>query len=84
MIKKKMAEERVENTMGWKKWLPEAEAAAYLSIAPVTLRKWREHGRTSKGELPPKCFKRGVNYYYSISNLDAWVENGIAINTEAC
>lgn len=84
MIKKKMAEERVENRMGWKKWLPEAEAAVYLSIAPVTLRKWREQGRTSKGEKPPRCFKRGVNYYYSIRILDEWIENGIEINAEAC
>lgn len=84
MIRKNAAERKIENAIGWKKWLTEAEAAAYLSIAPVTLRKWREQGRTSKNEKPPRCFKRGVNYYYSIRILDEWIEDGIEINAGTC
>lgn len=82
MIGKRAAEEKAENSVYWKKWLIESEAAAYLGIAPVTLRKWRERGRTSKGETPPSCYKRGVNYYYSIRGLDEWIESGTAYGME--
>ena len=78
MLRKREAEAKASNVIV-KKWLVEDEAAAYLSIAPVTLRKWRENGRTSKGETPPRCFKRGTQYYYSISELDKWIESGIEL-----
>ena len=79
MLNKKDAESKASNVIVWKKWLTEDEAAAYLGLAPVTLRKWRENGRTSKGETPPPCFKRGTQYYYSGKALDAWIESGIAL-----
>ena len=60
-------------------WLVEAEAAGYLSISPITLRKWRERGYAGRvGETPPPCYKRGSSYYYSIYDLDEWIRRGIA------
>ena len=40
MLNKKDAESKASNVIVWKKWLTEDEAAAYLGLAPVTLRKW--------------------------------------------
>ena len=53
MRSKQAAERQMADIFGRTKWLTETEAAAYLKVAPITLRKWRANGQTSKGEIPP-------------------------------
>lgn len=67
------------NSAAEKEWLTEAEAAGYLSVSPITLRKWRESGYAGReAATPPPCFKRGSNYYYSRRELDMWIRQGTA------
>lgn len=46
------------------------EAARYLGIKPVTLRKWLK----SKPDLP--CHQIGKLWRFKKSELDAWVDSG--------
>lgn len=46
------------------------EAAAYLSLAPVTLAKWRCYDTPNK----PPYIDYGHAIRYSIDDLDAWIK----------
>lgn len=51
-----------------KGWLWSAEAADYLGVHVVTLRRWRRDG------IGPKSRPHGLRRYrYKISELDAWM-----------
>lgn len=60
-----------------RKWLLEHEAAGYLGIAPFTLQRWRLAGKTTRGEIPPRAYKRCSQTYYRVDELDQWIEQGL-------
>jgi hypothetical protein len=49
----------------------EAEAAAYLGLAPTTLARWRW-----RGDRGPKFVKLGSAVRYSVADLDIFIANG--------
>ena len=61
-----MSERNSENYIGLE------EAAEYLGVKPVTLRKWLK----SKPDLPR--YQIGKLWKFKKSELDAWVQNGKA------
>lgn len=61
-----MSERNSENYIGLE------EAAEYLGIKPVTLRKWLK----SKPDLPR--YQIGKLWKFKKSELDAWVQSGKA------
>lgn len=52
------------------KWIGLEEAAEYLGIKPVTLRKWIKEDK----EVP--AHKIGRLWKFKCSELDEWVKNG--------
>jgi hypothetical protein len=49
-------------------WLWSAEAADYVGVHVVTLRRWRRDG------MGPKATRHGARRYaYKITDLDAWL-----------
>ena len=55
------------------KWIGLDEAAEYLGIKPVTLRKWIKEGK----EVPEH--KIGRLWKFKCSELDEWVKSGKSI-----
>ncbi len=55
------------------KWISLDEAAEYLGIKPVTLRKWIKEQK----ELP--AHKIGRLWKFKCSELDEWVKSGKSI-----
>lgn len=55
------------------KWIGLDEAAEYLGIKPVTLRKWIKEGK----DVP--AHKIGRLWKFKCSELDEWVKSGKSI-----
>lgn len=53
------------------KWISIEEAAEYLGIKPVTLRRWI---RNKKDGIPAN--KIGKQWKFKVSELDEWVKSG--------
>ncbi|MDO4560517.1 MAG: helix-turn-helix domain-containing protein [bacterium] len=52
------------------------EAAEFLGVAPVTLKRWRYDGQVNRdGKKPPKYYKVGRKVVYRVEDLRAWVQN---------
>lgn len=62
-----------------RRYLTEAEVAAFLGVAERTLRDWRRKGRIDcKGTKPPRAYVRGRHIYYDEDELTEWIREGAA------
>lgn len=52
------------------KWISIEEAAEYMGVKVVTLRKWMRNG----SDIP--AHKIGKLWKFKVSELDAWVKSG--------
>jgi hypothetical protein len=62
-------------------WLTSAEAAAILRVKPSTLAKWRQLSSNGCFKGPPFSAALGRDARYRRSDLDAWLEEGMAHST---
>ena len=53
--------------------LTEPEAARYLAVSRIFLRKRRIEGRREKHTRGPPCVKCGCAVQYAIDDLDTWI-----------
>ncbi len=57
-------------------YLKTEEAAEFLGVAPVTLKRWRYDGQVNRdGKKPPRYYKVGRKVVYRVDDLRAWVRD---------
>ncbi len=62
---------------GGREYIDERQAAEYISVAPRTMRDWRQKGQIdNKGARGPKYYICGKHILYEIHELDGWVREG--------